>query len=128
MFRKKPKLVKGNVGFDENPGTFHIVYERKAQPDFGALEYAYESLALPPMPPMGPGVGWVSPMVEAYPRKPQSYVAETVLPAGIPQTAGFVYGQPMIGENGAPVIEDMLFVMPDSMLAINQPFADTRWL
>lgn len=126
MFKRKPKLVKGNVGFDENPGTFHIVYERKAQPDFGALEYAYESLALPPMPPMGAGVGWSRPMVEAYPRTDQLSVAHTVLPAGIPQTAGFIYGQPMIDANGAPAIEDMAFVVPDSVLAINQPFADTR--
>lgn len=128
IFRRKPKIVEGNIGFDENPSTFSIIYERKRQPDFGALEYAYEGLALPPQPPMGPGVGWIMPMVEAYPRKDQLYVGKTVIPAGIPQTAGFVYGQPMINADGQFAYEDMAYVLPDSVLAFNQPFADTRMI
>lgn len=122
MFRKKPKLVKGNVGFDENPGTYHIVYERKRQPDFGALEYAFESLALPPMPPVGPGVGWIRSMTDVFQRSDQSYVNDAVFTVGIPQTAGFIYGQPMTDQNGAPAIEDAAYVLPDRYLAINQPF------
>jgi len=118
----KPLLVKGNVGFDERPNTFHIVYERKPQPDFGALEYAYESLALPPFPPMGPGVGWIRSMTDIFQRSDQSYIAQTVLPAGIPQTAGFIYGQPMIETDGSLSLEAMQYVMPDKMFAINQPF------
>lgn len=127
----KPLLAKGrygtevgpsNIGFDERPGTFHIVYERKRQPDFGALEYAYESYALPPFAPLGAGTGWVRPMVEAYPRKDQAYVAQTVLPAGMPQTAGFIYGQPMVNDQGGAAIEDLAFVVPDRMLANNAAF------
>lgn len=117
-----------NIGFDENPNTFAIIYERKRQPDFGALEYAYESLALPPQAPLGAGTGWLRSMTDVFARSDQLYQQKTVVPAGIAQNAGMIYGQPMVDSNGQWAVEMPAYVLPDKMLAINQPFAVTNLL
>jgi hypothetical protein len=123
--KKKPLIIPDNVGFDENEGTFSIVYERKAQPDFGALEYALESLALPPMPVLGAGTGYVRTMVDSYPGTRQLVATQNVVAAGVPLVAGFIYGQPLLDVDGQYYNNDVgELVIPDKVLAAsyNAPF------
>ncbi len=124
--KKKPLIIPDNVGFDENEGTFSIVYERKAQPDFGALEYALESLALPPMPVLGAGTGYVRTMVDSYPATRQLVATQNVVTAGVPLVAGYVYGQPLLDVDGNYYDQGVIdLIIPDKTLAVqyNAPFA-----
>lgn len=124
--KKKPLIIPDNVGFDENEGTFSIVYERKAQPDFGALEYALESLALPPMPVLGAGTGFVHLMVDSYPATKQLVATQNVVAAGVPLVAGYIYGVPLLDVDGQYYNTDVGdLIIPDKTLALsyNAPFA-----
>lgn len=126
--RKKRKLLIPDNGysFDENDGTFEIVYERKPQPDFGALEYARESLGLPPFAPLGAGTGFLRLMVEPYVRAPQLVATQNVVTAGVPLVAGYVYGQPLLDVDGAYIEQNWGdTTLPDKVLAgsYNAPFS-----
>lgn len=101
---KKPELGPNNFGFVETGFVepFHIVYERKQMPDFGALEYAYESLALPPMPPVGAGTAVARLPIQPM-QPPQAYSVLSVVTNGIWLEGGAYYNQPLVDENGNPI-------------------------
>lgn len=96
----KPELGATDFGlYDGAHEPFHIAYERKRMPDFGALEYAYIGLALPPQPVMGAGVG-VSKQGVNITQPEQAYVLQSVPTNTLWLMAGAMYNQPLTDDAG----------------------------
>ena len=107
--------------FDYHPGdTFHQVWEKKRLPGPGVQNYAYETLALPPFTPIGPGVGIETQIV---PFEEPMYAYQAVPVQGIGTVAGTFQLQPLfdpaVGYSG-PISP---FVMPASVF-LNQANAN----
>lgn len=83
----------GNPGFDRSDGgRYHAVFENRPQPTPGAMSYAYESLGLVQQAPSGPTVTVRRPRSITA---PQVYVKQGAMIAGVPLTAGQVFGAPL---------------------------------
>jgi hypothetical protein len=95
-FRKKTALDPGNAGFNELPGTYKAVWQRKPMPDPGAQNYAWESLAMAQFAPSGPSVATRKPIISTM---GQMYVGKAVVLNGIPTMAGGIVGQPLMDPN-----------------------------
>lgn len=93
LFRKKSKRTVVPIAADKGP-WFHAVWVRKMLPDPGAQNYAYETLALAPMTPIGPGIATRRPLFPPM-NSPQPYVTQQGVLVGIPTTAGQIYGAPL---------------------------------
>lgn len=90
----KPQITQGFGLYGGPPEPFHIAYERKRMPDFGALEYAYIGLALPDQPIMGAGVAVAHQGVNIT-QAEQAYVLQSVPTNTLWLSAGAMYNQPL---------------------------------
>lgn len=94
-FKTKKQVAQGNGHFGEFP--YHIVYEmRPVPPDFDtALRTAYDSLALPPVAPVGRATAIRGTMPGWLPGRQlwQPMMKQQV--TGLPITAGGTYAQPL---------------------------------
>lgn len=104
-----PKKLTGKKGARVNipassaPSLFGLVWERKRQPSPGAMQYAYESLALAPTTPIGAGVAVRRPL--AVDQGEQLYVGQSVPVQGIPTVAGTVVTQPLfVPDSGVGIL------------------------
>lgn len=118
---EKPFLGVEDWGFVMHgaPGTFSVEYERKAMPDFGALEYAYQSLALPPMDWTGPGIPVHSQGV-AVTQPSQAYHIQSLPQYDLWLSAGAYYNQPLTDDKGNFIVEEPGHEIPPSVYR-NQP-------
>jgi len=136
---RKPELGTQDFGFREGPPEpFHIVYERKRMPDYGALEYAYIGLALPPQPIMGAGVA-VSHQGVNITQPEQAYVTQNVTANTLWLSAGAMYNQQLTDDAGNFIEEIPNVGTPpsvfrnvvathwvDAEMWANNPFPDRR--
>ena len=104
------------VRFSFAPGTFHLVYERKNQPDLGgAQDYAFESLALEQYTPIGPGTAVRE---QIRPTQPGGLWVQSnqVWNNGVPTVAGQIAYQPLIDpdKNGGYTPPDITLGYPDA--------------
>jgi len=104
------------VRFSFAPGTFHMAFERKMQPDpGGALDYAYESLALEQYSPIGPGTAVRQ---QIRPTQPGGLWQSTnqVWQNGVPTTAGQIAFAPLVdpAQNGGYTPSDITLGYPDA--------------
>jgi hypothetical protein len=97
FLRKRVKKVE--IPPNPNEGLFHQVWERKRLPGPGAMNYAYETLALAPFPVAGPSVATRTPL--RVTQGQQAYVRHTV---GISGAGGTQAGQVM----SAPLFDPTL--------------------
>lgn len=86
--KEPPNRVDPNDGYPD----YKAVWERKAMPDPGAQNYAWESLGLEPFSPIGPGVRV---RIGITPLFSQIYTQQAGFLTGIPTTAGQMFGQPL---------------------------------
>ena len=99
-------MVKGTV--------YKQVFERKRQPDEGAQSYAYETLDLPQFTFIGPCVSVLQPDPVPLTVAPlYAYQAGTV--QGMPLSAGGLYSQPLVDQNGVPVGAMANEAIPDNI-------------
>lgn len=77
--------------FLDEPG-YKMVWERKTLPGPGAMNYAYESLALPPQSPIS---GAVAQRMQLRPTAQQVYKYQDGIMIGVPMVAGQVIMQPL---------------------------------
>lgn len=98
-FRKKDVNIvdPGATPFKTLPTPgYEQVWERKAMPDPGAQNYAFETLQLAPFTPIGPTERTRQPLV---PTSPQIYVNYGALLSGMGTIAGQMVGQPLFDPN-----------------------------
>ena len=93
---RRIKVDPRNPRFDLNATReYGPTWERKRQPGPGAMQYAYETLALSPVPPSGPSVRVERPLVPIA-TSPQQYIfAQTLYVQGVPITAGQLFSAPL---------------------------------
>lgn len=132
-FRKKPPSTPVAAVFGLGPGSFHQHFEQKVQPDIGGASiFAYESLALVPMSPIGAGVtlhDFIRPVGTDTP----SYYDYSVKTVGLPTQAGTIYGQALFDPNNpdanslpvqnvSPLVHFNLPITRAKPIATNSPF------
>jgi hypothetical protein len=106
--------------FDYHPGdTFHQVWEQKRLPGPGVQNYAYETLALAPTTPVGPGVGIDEQIV---PFHEPMYAYQAVPLQGIGTVAGTFQLQPLFDPATGYAGPVDPFVVPPEVF-FNQPSA-----
>lgn len=89
------KLFRKRAPRDErfvNNNVYNQSWERRPLPDPGAQNYAFETLDLYALTPVGPGVGQFN---YIKPLQAQTYVLQAVPLQGIPLTSGQIYGAPL---------------------------------
>jgi len=104
------------VRFSFAPGTFHLAFEKKRQPDEGgAHEYAYESLALEQYSPIGPGTA-VRQQIRALQPGGLWLTSNQVWQNGVPTTAGQIAYAPLVdpARNGGYAPPDITLGYPDA--------------
>ncbi len=117
-FKRKARLDPGNSGFNEDQGTFRIVYERKPMPDPGAQNYAYESLGLVAFPPAGPSITIRQPRETVF---PQMYATHAIPQNGIPLVAGQIFGQPLFDPQSGGFANDPFGGNVSPLVSYNVP-------
>jgi len=135
----KPEFGSNDFGFHRGPPEpFHVAYERKRMPDFGALEYAYMGLQLRPDAICGAGAGVRLQGVNIT-QPEQAYVVQGVPENTLWLSAGAMYNQPLTDDAGNFVEQATGFGIPpsvyrnvpathwiDNEVATNNPFPDRR--
>lgn len=126
--RGKPKPDKDNNNFQDAPG-FRMIWERKTLPGPGAMNFAYESLALAAESPID---GAVAQRQQLKVFAPQIYQFQHVPIAGVPIVSGQVIMQalydPVSGYvNGSPpgvseLVAENIPVERYSPIPNNSPF------
>lgn len=119
-FEDKPHLDPEKLGFKTSfSEPFSIQYERRAMPDFGALEYAYTGLAEPFYPALGTGVPFGRKPIDPY-QPAQAYQFQGVPTVGLWLEAGYMYNQALTDPQGTPFDYAAPGALPPQV-AMNQP-------
>jgi len=106
--------------FQDQPG-YKMVWERKTLPGPGAMNYAYESLALPPQSPIS---GAVAQRQQLRPTAGQVYKYQDGLMIGVPMVAGQVIMQPLYDPNSGYVAGQPIGVSPRTAMNIPVQFPE----
>lgn len=102
------------VRFRFATGTYHAVWENKAQPDgAGAYRYAWESLDLAQFSPIGPGTAVRRQIRETQPGG-YWFSSKQVVENGIPTIAGQLLHEPLIDPERGYVPDGLTLGYPDA--------------
>lgn len=97
MWNPFRRRVTSSFGSQGAPGTFKNVWEEKELPGPGTGNFAYETLSLFNLTPIGPGVR-AREQIRSIGK--QLYVLQSAPVVGVPLVAGQIVGQPLYNPNG----------------------------
>lgn len=76
-------------------GFYSLEWTKRKQPSPGAMQYSFDTLALPPVSPISGAIAVRAPIIKPVNTAPQPYVMKHGIVIGIPTTSGGIVGQPL---------------------------------
>lgn len=74
---------------------YSLEWTKRKQPSPGAMQYSFDTLALPPVSPISGAIAVRAPIIKPVNTAPQPYVTKHGIVIGIPTISGGIVGQPL---------------------------------